>query len=114
MKLLVITFGILASIGSTNGQTSEYRLRQIERSLHQASSDLAEINARERAKEQAAQKAEEERLVNLPLDYDLQQMYANYAKYIYSNIKNPKAVALALRDTKIKICKMQDARNQAR
>ncbi len=115
MKLLLVALGVIVYSGSVTGQTyDDYRLRQIQRRLDETKSELEEINARESAREKAAQNAEEERLLSLPLDADLQQMYANYARYIYANIKQPKLIAQSIRETKIKMARIQDARNLAR
>jgi hypothetical protein len=113
MKIIHLNFfASIAFLGVINGQSSDHRLREIERRLDAANSELAEINDRERAKEQAAIKAEEERLVALPLDPDLITLCKmNFKKVYASGIKDPYLKAKLCRDFRISMARTQEKRN---
>lgn len=111
MKLFLVAFGILAYAGSINAQTSDSRLRRIESRLDEANSELAEINQRERAKELATQKAEEERLLSLPLDPDLKASVREYYLSLAGTIKNISLMVALSHENRISVARIQDKRN---
>lgn len=88
-------------------------LRRLESELSDAQWEIDQINDRERKKQLDAEKAERERLLNLPLDQDLMAVVTNFYVSI-RKVSDSGYKTKEIEKVRIKMAKLQEQRNLLR
>ena len=109
--VVALACSLCAPCFAQNSQLENSQL-DIQRRQREIQHQIAEINAREFARESAAIKAERERLLNLPLDEDLIRVCKDA---FWRSKKWPANMQLKfVQDTRISMAKIQETRNLAK